>query len=168
MPIYEFYCDDCNTIFNFFSRRINTTTVPDCPRCSRRLQRQMSIFAVTGRAREEDEDNPFPDLDESRMERVLGELAMEAENINEEDPKQMASLMRKFQEKTGLNLGDGMEEALARLEAGEDPDKIEEEMGDLFDDEDPLAMLKKARKAAGGRPRPITDETLYELPEAEA
>ncbi len=168
MPIYEFYCDDCNTIFNFFSRRINTTTIPDCPKCSRKLKRQMSIFAVTGRAKEEDEDNPFPDLDESKMERVLGELAMEAENIDEDDPKQMAALMRKFQAKTGLDLGEGMEEALARLEAGEDPDKIEEEMGDLFDDEDPLSMLKKAKKAAGVKPPPITDDTLYDLPAPEA
>jgi len=169
MPIYEFYCEDCNTIFNFFSRRINTTTIPDCPKCSRRLQRQMSIFAVTGRAKEEDEDNPFPDLDEAKMERVLGELAAEAENINEDDPRQMAALMRKFQAKTGLDLGDGMEEALARLEAGEDPDKVEEEMGDLFDDEDPLGMLKKAKKAvAGYRPPPATDDTLYDLPEPEA
>ena len=25
MPIYEFYCPDCNTLFNFFSRTINTS-----------------------------------------------------------------------------------------------------------------------------------------------
>jgi hypothetical protein len=32
MPIYEFYCVDCNTLFNFFSKTINTqknTQVPE-------------------------------------------------------------------------------------------------------------------------------------------
>ncbi|MCP4369614.1 MAG: hypothetical protein GY797_16110 [Deltaproteobacteria bacterium] len=33
MPIYEFYCADCHTIYNFFSLKINTETVPKCPRC---------------------------------------------------------------------------------------------------------------------------------------
>ena len=162
MPIYEFYCAACNTLFNFFSARVNTEKIPDCPKCGRRLHRRMSSFAVIGRAREP-EDELLGNLDESKMERVLGELAMEAENVNEDDPRQMANLMRKFTEKTGLDLGDGMEEALARLEAGEDPEAIEEEMGDLFgDDDDPLSMLKK--KAAGVRKKaPVQDETLYEL-----
>jgi len=162
MPIYEFYCDDCNTIFNFFSSRVNTGKIPDCPRCGDPLSRKMSSFAVIGRAKEPGDDL-LDGLDESRMERALGELAMEAENVNEDDPRQMAHLMRKFTEKTGLALGDGMEEALARMEAGEDPDKIEEEMGDLFgDDEDPLSMLRK--KTAGLRRKaPVTDEKLYVL-----
>ena len=28
MPIYEFYCPGCYTVFTFFSRKINTTTRP--------------------------------------------------------------------------------------------------------------------------------------------
>ena len=36
MPIYEFYCPDCNTLFNFFSSRINTEKKPDCPKCGRK------------------------------------------------------------------------------------------------------------------------------------
>jgi hypothetical protein len=31
MPIYEFYCPDCNTIFNFFSRTINTSKKTPMP-----------------------------------------------------------------------------------------------------------------------------------------
>jgi putative FmdB family regulatory protein len=46
MPIYEFYCPDCNTLFNFFSRTINTAKQPTCPKCrTRTLERQMSAFA---------------------------------------------------------------------------------------------------------------------------
>ncbi|HSO66320.1 MAG TPA: FmdB family zinc ribbon protein, partial [Desulfatirhabdiaceae bacterium] len=54
MPIYEFFCQDCNIIFNFFSRRIDIETQPNCPRCQTRiLSRKMSPFAVTGRAKED-------------------------------------------------------------------------------------------------------------------
>ena len=31
MPIYEFYCAKCNTIYNFFSRTANTDKIPTCP-----------------------------------------------------------------------------------------------------------------------------------------
>jgi len=87
MPIYEFYCSRCNTIYNFFSRRINTTATPNCPTCGDApLSRQVSVFAVTGRAREEGgeaDDLPF---DESRMEKAMQMLAGEADKINEDDP----------------------------------------------------------------------------------
>jgi len=36
---------------------------------------------------------------------------------------------------TGLELGPGMNEALKRMEGGEDPDRIEAEMGNLLEDE---------------------------------
>jgi len=48
MPIYEFYCRDCHTIFNFLSARVDTTTVPACPKCARAaLARQVSRFAIS-------------------------------------------------------------------------------------------------------------------------
>ena len=62
MPIYEFYCDPCHTIFNFFSKTVNTTKRPKCPKCkTQALSRQMSPFAVTGRAAEDGDmaDLPF-------------------------------------------------------------------------------------------------------------
>ena len=164
MPIYEFFCEDCNMIFNFLSARVNTSTMPPCPRCERVLRRQMSTFSTLGRAKEDDGmDDIMSSIDESQMERVLGELAHDAENINEDDPKQMARVMRKFSEKTGLNLGNGMEEALARMEAGEDPEKIEQEMGDVLEGEDPFAMGGKKGKKGSYRSQPVYDETLYEL-----
>lgn len=162
MPIYEFFCADCNIIFNFFSSRVNTAKIPQCPKCSKALCRQMSTFATIGRASEPDEAG-LPDIDERQMERVLESLTREAENINEDDPRQMAGVMRKFTEQTGLALGDGMEEALARMEAGEDPEKIEAEMGDLLEDEDPLGMFAKRSGRVGRRAAPQRDETLYEL-----
>lgn len=162
MPIYEFYCDACNVIFNFFSRRINTTTIPACPRCGKeRLSRQLSSFATIGKAKETGEDE-LSGLDEAKMERAFASLMREAEGMNEDDPRQMASLMRRFSQETGVNLGESMEEALARMEAGEDPEQVENEMGDVLGEGDfSLEALK--RKGVTGRKRPFHDEKLYDL-----
>ena len=164
MPIYEFYCDDCNTIFNFFSKTINTTKKPDCPKCkTRKLSRQMSAFAFTGKATEDSDMDDLP-FDENKMEKAMQMLAGEAENINEDDPRQAANLMRKLTDMTGLELGAGMQEALKRMEAGEDPDAIEAEMGDLLEGEEPFLMPeKKGGSSTKKRPAPQRDETLYDL-----
>ncbi|MBW2466435.1 MAG: zinc ribbon domain-containing protein [Deltaproteobacteria bacterium] len=163
MPIYEFFCQDCNTVFNFYSRRINTTKIPDCPKCGRELKKMLSSFATVGKAKEGGEEDLPPGFDESRMEKALGELAREAEQMNEEDPKAMAGLMRKFSEKTGLELNENMEKALSRLEAGEDPDQIEKEMGDVFEGEDGLPFEFRQAGKGARRKAPIHDETLYEM-----
>ncbi|MHB8791517.1 MAG: FmdB family zinc ribbon protein [Desulfobulbaceae bacterium] len=164
MPIYEFFCQDCNTIFNFFSSRINTDKQPDCPRCGRKkIQRIPSTFATIGKAREEGESDALAGLDEAKMEQAMAGLMREAENINEDDPRQMAGLMRKFSEKTGISLGDHMEEALSRLEAGEDPDAVEREMGDLLEGDNPFSLEELRKKGRGGPRPPQHDDTLYEL-----
>jgi putative FmdB family regulatory protein len=163
MPIYEFYCKDCHTIYNFFSTTVNTKKIPKCPKCkNRKLTRQVSLFAVTGRA----EENSMDDLpiDESKMEKAMEMMAKEAENINEDDPRQAAKLMRKLTDMTGLGLGQNMEEALARMERGEDPEKIEAEMGDLMNDEEPFILPgKKGGKGQKIQSAPRKDETLYDL-----
>jgi len=163
MPIYEFYCEDCNTLFNFYSQSINTSKIPTCPECKTRpLARQMSSFAVTGRAKEGADMDDLP-VDEAKMEQAMQMLAGEAEKINEDDPRQAANLMRKLTSLTGLELGPGMEEALRRMEKGDDPDQIEAEMGDLLEGEDPFQFA--ARKGGRGphRKPPKRDETLYDL-----
>jgi putative FmdB family regulatory protein len=163
VPIYEFFCRDCNTLFNFYSRRINTTRVPDCPKCGRKLKKQLSAFATIGRASEPGNEDMLPGIDEAKMERALGEMAHEAEKMNEDDPRGMARLMRRFSEKTGLVLNENMEKALSRLEAGESPELIEQEMGDVFAGDDSLPFeFKKSGKGKDVRP-PAHDETLYEL-----
>lgn len=164
MPIYEFYCKKCNTLFNFFSKTINTSKTPSCPKCGiHPLSRQMSSFAFTGKAREDGgmEDLPF---DESKMEHAMKMLAGEAENINEDDPRQAANLMRKLTDMTGMELGPGMQEALRRMESGEDPEQIESEMGDVLGEEDPFLLSgKKGRTAADKQQAPLRDDILYDL-----
>ena len=162
MPIYEFYCEDCNVIFNFFSRRVNTSKVPDCPKCGKKeLSKQISTFATIGKAREDSEDM-FGGLDESKMERAFESLMGEAEHINEDDPRQMASLMRKFTSQTGVHLGDSMEEAISRMEAGEDPEQVEKEMGDLLNEDD-FSLESVKKRALHQSRQPVHDEKLYDL-----
>jgi hypothetical protein len=87
------------------------------------------------------------------MEKAMHMLAGEADKINEDDPRQAANLMRT-----------GMHEALKRMEAGEDPDAIEAEMGDLLEDEEPFLLPdKKGSAKKGQRPAPRRDEKLYDL-----
>jgi hypothetical protein len=121
----------------------------------------MSSFAVL-RGVKEDQDDGLPDIDESKLEKAMTALASEAERINEDDPKQAAQLMRKLTHMTGLELGTGMEEALRRMEAGEDPEQIEAEMGDLLEEEDPLVFQGQKKASLQKRP-PRKDEKLYEL-----
>jgi hypothetical protein len=103
-------------------------------------------------------------MDESRMEKALDVLSREAAGINSEDPQQAAKLMRKFTDAAGANLGTGMEEALRRMEAGEDPDRIEAEMGDLIDNEEPFIFDQKSKPGTKTkRMRPKKDHTLYDL-----
>ncbi len=162
MPIYEFYCDQCNVIFNFLSSRVNTSKIPDCPRCGKpEMSKQISTFATIGKAKDESDD-PFAGFDESKMENAFESLMKEAGNVNEDDPRQMASLMRKFTSQTGMQLGESMEEALSRMESGEDPEQVEKEMGDLISEDD-FSLDSMKKKVMKRVTKPVYDEKLYEL-----
>jgi hypothetical protein len=160
---------------------VDTERHPPCPRCERPdLVRRASLFAIskgrkedTAPAKPEAPDLPGlpPGLDESRLERAMESLAAEAESIDENDPRQGVQLMRRLFDATGLPMGKGMEEALRRMEAGEDPEKVEEEMGDLL--EDPFGAgagagdePSRGPGLAGLRRRvlpPSVDPELYEM-----
>lgn len=118
------------------------------------------MFATIGKASEDDDQ--LGGLDENKMEQALESLMRESEGINEDDPKQMATLMRTFSERTGINLGDNMEEAISRMEQGEDPEQVEKEMGELLDGDD-FSFDSMKKKALSRRAKPRHDETLYDL-----
>ncbi len=172
MPIYEFYCPHCHRLFNFLSRSVNTDTVPPCPRCEGKdLARRVSPFAISKGRKEEPAKatGAGADVDEARLERVMESMAGEVEGIDENDPRQGARFMRRMFEAAGVPVAGGMEEALRRMEAGEDPEKIEAEMGDVFD-ADPFSSLGEkdpaaARSLASLRRRlpPSVDPELHEM-----
>ncbi len=167
MPIYEFYCADCHTIYNFFARSINTTKRPKCPKCGRpRLERQISRFAISKGLAEPSADNGMmPDVDDAQMEKAMAALAEQADGLDEDNPRQMGRLMRQLMESTGMPMNDAMHEAIRRMEAGEDPDKIEEQLGDLMDEGEFAdgETAGQVRSAVRRFKPPKVDETLYDL-----
>ena len=165
MPIYEFYCENCHTVFNFFSQRVNTETRPDCPMCGRfRLERQVSVFSVS-RNRAEQGSEPFAGVDESRLEQAIMSIAGELEELDQDNPQQAARAMRKVMDQAGIELGEGVEEAIGRLEAGDDPDEIEATLDNSFDDANLFSAKLKSMLGAIRRKYlpPKTDPVLYDL-----
>jgi len=142
MPIYEFACPKCRVIFNFLSKRIKPDRLPTCPKCgNKKMSKQMSRFAAPRGAKEPAPDSggedkePMPDMDDPRVMRAMGELERDMEHMDENNPKHMAHMMRKMKDilPTGT-VPKELDVAIKRLEAGEDPEKIEQDMGDLLGD----------------------------------
>ena len=143
MPIYEFACPKCRKIFNFLSKRVNPDRLPVCPKCgNKKMVREMSRFASPRGAKEavatpeaEGDQGPMPDMDDPRIERVMGELERDMEHMDENNPKHMAHLMKKMKDIMPAGaVPKEFDVAVKRLEAGEDPEKIEADMGDVFGD----------------------------------
>ena len=142
MPIYEFACPKCRRIFNFLSKRLNPDRLPICPRCgNKKMLKQMSRFAMTKGLKEpaaksdDAGDEPMPDMDDPRVMRAMSELERDMEHLDENNPKHMAHMMKKMKDLMPPGtVPKELDVAIKRLEAGEDPEKIEEDMGDLLGD----------------------------------
>jgi putative FmdB family regulatory protein len=161
MPIYEFYCDDCDTIFNFLSKKVDTKTVPDCPKCQKKaLQRYLSTFVSTSQ-QGKDFHSDNQEVDEAKLEKAFGEMVSHASSIEKADSQQMAVMMRKFADNAGVILAEPMQEAIERMEQGEDAAKIESELEDfLLGYEEKVSVQDEGGKVLG---QPTVDETLYDL-----
>lgn len=168
MPVYEYYCADCHTIYSFRAASFSPDKQPTCPKCGRtNLEKQISNFAIA-KVRDEARAPDLANVDEAALERAMLALEDEAAGFDEENPQAMAKFMRKLYDSTGLQLGAGMEEAIRRMEAGEDPDKIEEEMGDTLEADESLFAERAGRKLDLKAVKkkflpPSIDKTLYDL-----
>src|SRR5437667_8745390 len=143
MPIYEYACPKCRVIFNFLSKRINPDRLPVCPKCgNKHMEKQMSRFTMsrglkepTSTADADSGDSPAPDFDDPRVERAMMELERDMGHMDENNPKHMAYMMRKMKDiMPPGSVPKELDVAIKRLEAGEDPEKIEADMGDLLGD----------------------------------
>jgi len=143
MPIYEYACPKCRVIFNFLSKRINPARLPVCPKCgNKKMTRQMSRFAMSRGLKEpvaktepESGAPPPPDFDDPRMEQAMMEMERDMEHLDENNPRHMAHMMRKMKDLLPPGtVPKELDVAIKRLEAGEDPEKIEEDMGDVLGD----------------------------------
>ena len=145
MPIYEFACPKCRVIFNFLSQRINPDRKPICPKCgNKKMRKEMSRFAMTKGLKESaapaagtdaQDGPPMPDMDDPRVERAMMEMERDMEHLDENNPKHMAHMMRKMKDiMPPGTMPKELDIAIKRLEAGEDPEKIEADMGDVLGD----------------------------------
>ncbi len=168
MPIYEFACPNCRKIFNFLSKRINPERVPDCPKCGgQKLTRQMSVFASPRGASEPapdtgPEDAGMPDMDSPQVMRAMSELERDMEHMDENNPRHMAHMMKKMKDLMPAgSIPKELDVAIKRLESGEDPEKIEEDMGDVLGD-----FMGGGEDETGGGPGGMggysRDEGLYD------
>ena len=168
MPIYEFYCLDCHAVYQFLSRTVATDKRPACPRCGRKkLERRPSAFAVS-RGMSEPESATPAGPDDERLERAMMSLAEDPRALaalDGEDPRAAARFMKRLYDTAGLPVTPALEEAIRRMEAGEDPEDVEADLGAALD-EDPL-LGADGEKPSKGSPRrllpPRRDPELYEL-----
>ena len=141
MPIYEFACPKCRVIFNFLSKRMNPDRLPVCPKCgNKKMSKQMSGFAMPRGLKEApaspaggEDDMAMPNFDDPRVARAMNEMERDMASLDENNPKHMAHMMRKMKDiMPPGTMPKEMEVAIKRLEAGEDPEKIEADMGDVL------------------------------------
>ena len=96
------------------------------------MERVLSRFAAPKRRVEAAAPSGGNTSPDPGMDRMMAE----ADGIDENDPRAMGRFMRTMAEETGEPVPDEMNEVIRRLESGEDPESIEEQMGDLLG-EDP-------------------------------
>lgn len=187
MPIYEYYSPETNKIYSFFAKTLAqgklTPRCPDDPKA--RMVKLLSNFAVGGaKQKTEDGGQRTPPAgadaaDDARMEAAMGAMEREFSNVDENDPRAMARMMRRMAELSGEKLDEPMEEAVRKLEEGADPDALEEQMSDAFGPEGggeadpygegPLPGADKQPAPKEGRaklkvrrPAPTRDPKLYD------
>jgi putative FmdB family regulatory protein len=141
MPIYEYACPKCRVIFSFLSKGLNPGRAPACPKCGNKdMAKQVSAFAMPRGLKEsapksEADEGPMPDLDDPRVERAMQDLERDMEHLDENNPRHMAHMMRKMKDLMPPGaVPKELDVAIKRLEAGEDPEKIEADMGDVLGD----------------------------------
>lgn len=172
MPIYEFYCGPCHTVYSFLSRRMQVPDKATCPKCGcKKLEKKVSRFAISKGLVEgsaSGDADPFANLDESKLEELMSEMAPSMQDdSSQEDPKQMARLMKRMFELSGSEPTGAMLEAMKRMEAGEDPDAIDDDLGAAIDEQtDPFSPASSTSKRSSLRrilQAPNIDPELYEL-----
>lgn len=138
MPIYEYYCPDNHTIYQFYAKTLaQGQVVPRCPDNPKfRMRKVVSAFAITGGGKTEDAAGAANQAAEAgdpaenaRMEAAMNAMEGEFANVDENDPKAMARMMRRMSEVTGEKIDGEMEEVVRKLEEGADPDSLEEQLG---------------------------------------
>ncbi len=184
MPIHEYYCPDNNRIYQFFAKTLaQAESVPKCPDDPAfRMVKMVSSFGIGGATKKStggkaeggEASGGGPDMggspggadaDDPRMEAAFSQLESEMSSLDENDPRAMGRMMRRMSELTGERLDGEMEEMVRKLEEGEDPEKLEEQFGDLMGEGGPGeddGMGGMGGFGGGRRGTPSRDPNLYD------
>jgi|FLYN01.1.fsa_nt_gi putative FmdB family regulatory protein len=152
MPIYEYRCAGCKRRVSIFFPSISAahsrTAAGEvhCPHCgsadlTRLMSRAYTIRGSTSTSGGEDYgdyegyDSGGPGDEDMGMDGMngmdgMGGMDSMLEGLDDEDPRAIARWARRMKEVLGpeADLGPEFDRALARIEAGEDPDKVMEDL----------------------------------------
>jgi putative FmdB family regulatory protein len=120
MPNYEFRCLNCRKRFEVFFTYSQYGTQPViCPHCkSDNVQRKVGRIRVARSG-------------ESRMDSLADPSSMDG---LDEDPRALGRMMRKMSGELGEEMGPEFDEVVGRLESGQSPEQIEQDLPDLGGD----------------------------------
>jgi hypothetical protein len=166
MPIYEYYCPGNNKLYSFLVRNSALRDiVPVCPDdAALPLQKHLSSFAIIGKAQEETPGDPFAGVDDSKIETLMAEMESEMAGLDDDNPnpRQVGHFMRRLTDLMGSKTPPELREIVHRLEAGEDPEKLESEFSAL-EAESGDALFGQVRSIIHAARRPVRDPKLYDL-----
>jgi len=148
VPVYEFFCEPCNTIFSFYSKTVRSSQdCPVCPRCSGGMSKRVTGFSVVERSRSVRSLESLP-FNQQRLSDGMLKFRAEHERLRDEDPARAATMLKKFSRLLGnVHLEEDRKRAMERvLESGET-------------DEKKIDALEALTRADGA---PARDERLYE------
>jgi putative FmdB family regulatory protein len=149
MPIYEYQCGDCRRRVSLFYQSISLAAAQQaearCPHCGgaqlRRLVSRFSVIRPDPRSKTDPVDAPFdpdsaeygegsgpPDDGMGGMGAYDNVSEQMMAGMDDEDPRSIARWARQMQAETGEDLGPEFNAALGRIESGEDPDRVMEDM----------------------------------------
>ncbi len=118
MPTYEYRCQQCRRRNAYSVRGFNPPDAPVCNFCgSTNQSRVISRVAIMK-------------SEEARLDALSDPSSFG--DVDENDPKSMARMMRKMGGEMGEDLPPEYGEMVDRLEAGESPESIEQSMGDTM------------------------------------
>ena len=161
MPIYEYYCKECNVIFDFMSTKVAPDIAPDCPRCGHvKLTKYLSTFSSPSTG-----ETASSEVDEKRVENAFNALLQGAQR-GPEDGSHMSALMRTFAKDCGLEYTDALEKNLEKVSVG---GKVQE--CDISSDvqlttvsgKEPKGEKKRYSDMIESAIAPRKDEKIYQL-----
>jgi putative FmdB family regulatory protein len=148
VPVYEFYCEPCNTLFSFYSKSTRSSgDTPACPRCGGSLHKRVSRFSVVAYSRSKRSLEKLP-FNQQRLADGMKKFRAEHERLRDEDPARAAGMMKKFSRWLGgVHLEEARKRAMQRV---------------LDSENSPEQKIEALEALARADDDPERDENLYE------